>query len=343
MIKDILKEAFILKEKGYYKYAIESFYKALELDNNSVELLLDIADCYYLMNDYERAVGYIEQILEKNPTHIESLKLLKKIFIDKKAWNEAEQTTKNIYCISKNLDDLAEIFRFLNKQKRYSEIFEYNTEEYSDKLYYEMAYAKYKILEFEDAENYINKAIELNAKDDYYLLKGKILFKQNKEDDCIPLLEKLNDGSDNPELLNFLGLIAQYQGEYKKAVNCFLKAIKILPKNHEYYYNCASTYFKMSEKTYAKKYYNLAISLAPDNQNYHFALANLYYSERNFKRAFEELNYDFFEANLLKSIILYDTGYVALAKKALLDLQKENANNPIVIEYLAKIEEDLKI
>ena len=62
MIKDILKEAFILKEKGYYKYAIESFYKALELDNNSVELLLDIADCYYLMKDYERAVGYIEQI-----------------------------------------------------------------------------------------------------------------------------------------------------------------------------------------------------------------------------------------------------------------------------------------
>ena len=45
---------------------------------------------------------------------------------------------------------------------------------------------------------------------------------------------------------------------------------------------------------------------------------NLYYSERNFKRAFEELNYDFFEANLLKSIILYDTGYVALAKKAFL-------------------------
>ena len=33
MIKEILQEGFILKEKGYYKHAIEAFYKALEVDN----------------------------------------------------------------------------------------------------------------------------------------------------------------------------------------------------------------------------------------------------------------------------------------------------------------------
>ena len=67
----------------------------------------------------------------------------------------------------------------------------------------------------------------------------------------------------------------------------FKKAIKLNKASDELYYYCASTYFKMGEILYAKKYYNLAISLNPDNQNYHFALANLYYSEKNYNRAFE--------------------------------------------------------
>ena len=100
MMKELLQEGFILKSKGYYKHAIEAFYKALELDNSSSELLLEIAEVYYLMGDEERTLNYIEQILEHNPTHIESLNLLKKIFVNKKAWAEAEQTAKNIYCIT---------------------------------------------------------------------------------------------------------------------------------------------------------------------------------------------------------------------------------------------------
>ena len=84
MIKTILQEGFVLKSKGYYKHAIEAFYKALELDSTSAELLLEIAELYYLMGDEERALSYIESILDKNPTHIETLVLLKNIFINKK-------------------------------------------------------------------------------------------------------------------------------------------------------------------------------------------------------------------------------------------------------------------
>jgi uncharacterized protein HemY len=61
----------------------------LELDNSSPELMLEIAEVYFLMGDEERTLNYIEQILEKNPTHIDSIKLLKKIFKNKKAWAEA--------------------------------------------------------------------------------------------------------------------------------------------------------------------------------------------------------------------------------------------------------------
>ena len=343
MIKDLLQEGFILKSKGFYKYAIESFYKALEQDNNSSELLLEIADSYYLMKDEERALNYIEQVLEKDPTHVDSLRLLKKIFLDKEAYPEAEQTTKNIYCITKRAKDLAEIFQLLNKQKKHDEIFEYNTEETSsDEIFYEKALAKMFLNDLENAEIFINQALELNSqKTENWILKGKILYKMNRKDECIQILDHVDKSSTNADTLNFLGLIFQYQEDYKKAIKHFQNAIKISPQNDEYYYNCASTFFKMGDTQQAKFYYNRAITLAPENQNYHFALANLYYSEKHYKRALEELNYNFFEARLLKSIILYDSGYLSLAKIELENLAKEQPENELIRKYQNKIKEDL--
>ena len=110
-----------------------------------------------------------------------------------------------------------------------------------------------------------------------------------------------------------------------------------------YYYNLGSIYYKIGDFNLAQKNYNLAITLEPDNSSYHFALANLYYSQKLYKRALEELNGDFFEAKLLKAIILYDTGYLALAKKELLNLEKEQPTNHIVKEYKSKISQELKI
>lgn len=343
MIRDLLKQGFILKERGYYKYAIESFYKALELDNTSVELMLEIAECYYLMGNEEHSLNYIEQVLGDFPTHVGALKLLKSIFVSKKAWDKAEQTAKNIYFISKDLDDLADVFEMLNKQKRYEEVSLYVLEEKSSNLLYEKAYAKLFLNELDDAENIINRIIEENPNSKNYLLKCKILYKMNKKEECVEFFNKINLDETNPDALNFAGLIKQYECDFKKALEYFLQAVKLAPQNDEYYYNCASTYFKLGEIQQAKKYYNLAISLNPENPNYHFALANLYYSEKQYKRAIEELDCDLFEAKLLKSIILYDSGYLAIAKKELENLAQEEPCNELILEYRNKIEEELKI
>lgn len=343
MIKALLQQGFILKEKGYYKRAVEFFYKALEEDNSSVELHLEIAECYYLMKDEERALNYIEQSLEKQPTHIGSLKLLKQIFIDKNALEEAEQTAKNIYCISKEPDDLAEIFKLLNKQQRYSEIFTYQTDENTASLLYEKAFAKFYLKEISEAEKYINQALDLEFDNKKLLLKGKILYLLNRIDECLDIANQMKLPTENPEEYNFVGVIKQCECEFENAISCFKEAIRLDSSNDEYYYNCASTYFKLGDLQQAKKYYNLAISISPENQNYHFALANLYYSEKHYKRAMEELDYDFFEAKLLKAIILYDSGYLAIAKKELDKLAQEQPDNDLIIDYCQKIEEELKI
>lgn len=344
MIKQLLKEGFVLKSKGYYKHAIETFYKALELDNKSSELLLEIAESYYLMHDEERALNYIEQIIEMNPSHIESLKLLKKIFLDKNALEEATQTAQNIYTISQNPDDIAEILRLLNLQKRYAEVLSFNSDFNIISIQYEKAYASLFANEIESAENFINLALSQEPNNSkLQLLKGKILFKQAREDDCAELIKNMNIDYKSPDMLNFIGLVEQQQGNYKKSIEHFLSAINLSSKNDEFYYNCASTYFKMGNILLAKKYYNTAISISPNNPSYHLALANLYYSEKQYRRALEELDFNFYEANLLKALILYDSGYIALAKKGFDMLKAEKDDDFVVNEYLNKIKERLKV
>lgn len=342
MIKNLLQEGFVLKSKGHYKHAIEVFYKALEEDNSSSELLLEIAELYYLMHNEERALNYIEQILNKDPAHIEALKLLKKIFIDKGALEEAEQTAKNIYCISHSSNDLTEIFRLLNKQKKYDEIFEYNVERPDSNIYIEQARSLYFKRDFSGAEILLEKALNLSPdSQEALLLLGEVCYAQNKKDYCAALLDRFTYDEKNPELLNLIGLIKTHTAKYKEAVKNFLDAIKLDRTNSKYYYNLANVYFKQGDYPSAKKYYNLAISLNPENQTFHFALANLYYVEKHYKKALEELTGDSFESRLLKAVILYETGYLALAKKELTLLAEIHAENSIVQEYKSKIDKEL--
>lgn len=344
MIKDLLQEGFVLKNKGHYKHAIEVFYKALELDNTSSELLLEIAELYHLLQNEEKALSYIEQILNKEPTHVKAMRLLKRIFMEKRAYAEAEQAAKNIYCISKDNDDLAEIFKLLNLQHKYDEIFEYKIEQSNLPVKLEQAKAYYLKKEFEKSEKILNDILQTNPKNqEALLLLGKVWYANDKKDLCISLLDKLNMDETNPELLNFFAQTEAYRGNLNKGINYLIQASKLDRSNDGYYFNLANIYYKQGDTYSAKKYYNLALSINPDNPNYHFALANLYYSEKHYKKALEELTEDFFEAKLLKAIILYDTGYLALAQKELKILAKERPENSIIQDYQYRIYEELKL
>lgn len=344
MIKNLLQEGFALKSKGHYKHAIEVFYKALELDNSSTELLLEIAELYYLIGNEERALNNIEQILEVNPAHIDSLKLLKRIFKDKNALAEAEQTAKNIYCISHAQEDLLEILKLLNQQGKYSEVLEFNVENPNVELLLEQARALFYRKKLEQAAKILEEVLQKEKNhQEALLLYGKVLYAMDKKEECVSLIEYMLLDENNHDLLNFVALVKSYTGELKLAEKYLKLAIKCDRSNSEYYFNLGTVYFKSGDTALTKKNFNLAISISPENKNYHFALANLYYSEKHYKKALEELKGDFLEAKLLKAVILYDTGYIALAKKEFMQLEKNHPNNPIVQDYCKRIEEDLRI
>ena len=56
-----ITQSFDLKRQGFYKPAIEMLYKALTIENNNVEILSQLAELYYLLENYQRAINYIEK------------------------------------------------------------------------------------------------------------------------------------------------------------------------------------------------------------------------------------------------------------------------------------------
>ena len=72
-----IKRAFELKSQECYKQAIEMLYKALETENDNIEILYQIAELYYLLYNFDRAEQYLEKVLQMSPEHIRSLKLLR--------------------------------------------------------------------------------------------------------------------------------------------------------------------------------------------------------------------------------------------------------------------------
>ena len=65
-LTDYIKKAFEYKNAGDYKNAMDFFYKALAVENNSVEIMNELASLYSLLCQYDRAISLYEQIIAKD-------------------------------------------------------------------------------------------------------------------------------------------------------------------------------------------------------------------------------------------------------------------------------------
>ena len=71
-----IKRAFELKSQECYKQAIEMLYKALETEPDNIEILFQVGELYFLLHNYDRAIQYLEKVLDPDEKHLPSLNLL---------------------------------------------------------------------------------------------------------------------------------------------------------------------------------------------------------------------------------------------------------------------------
>ena len=129
-ITDYIKEAFEAKDSGDYKVAIDYFYKALAIDCESSEILLELAGLYVLLFQNERAIDLYEQILSKHPDNFAAkysyASLLKKIKNFDKALTYFQDLLKAKYDVVTVATKIIDIYFYNGQYQNLVDIFSNN-------------------------------------------------------------------------------------------------------------------------------------------------------------------------------------------------------------------------
>ena len=286
---NFIKQAFELKEQGYYKPAIEMLYKALDLENDNIEILYSIGELYFLMNNYERAVQYFEKILLKEPNQENTLRLMVKINERQNNLDRALSFAQNLFDNNKNSKNLQILIKILTKLKLFSEIENYAVSEFfNDDVKIECANALYKSGETQHAKIYLEAC---NPNDERaLLLEGKIKFDENDLEKSQEIFNRISSNTQNPEILNFMGLFALENMKFIDAIKYFSMASNLDSNNAKYFYNLGNAYFYNGWSKEAQNAYAKALYLNPQNPDYRYSLAYLYYDTQKYDKAKKEID-----------------------------------------------------
>lgn len=343
-----IKKAFELKEQKCYKQSVELFYKALTIEPDNVELLLQVGELYYLLNNFERAVQYPEQILAQDNENIPALKLMAKIYVKEDKWLSVNEVTENIYKIDPSEENLAELIRVKGKIDLLEEV-----EPYSDKIFDSgkclsiLANEYFNKKDYTKAEELLAKAELINPDDENFrILKGKILFNKNDFIGAKEIFNNLDKNSENPEILNFRGLFDMEECNFLDAVKNFSKAINKDQNNPIYYYNLGNAYFLNGWMKEAESAYQKAIFLAPNNYDYRYSLAYLYFRNNNFEKTKKEIDFilendgSHKHSKVLKALLLLNKKDYLGAEKLLLSCVEKEPDD-FALSSLAKVEVEI--
>lgn len=346
-----LKQAFQFQEEKHYKQAIEALYKALCIEGDNIEILSQIAQLYYLMNNFDRAIEYAEKILEINPEHTETLKILIHINKINKKYAKALTYAELLYKISpdiKNFITYLELLADCNQHNTIIDEIDKSRLKYSDRNSEEIllieGYSRLKLNQIFKAIGIFQDIIKLypqNTDAKFYL--GIIYYQKHQDSEAEKLFNEILDTIQCDKTYNYLGLLKLDQQKIADAINYFQFAIKIEQNIAYYHYNLGTAYSLNGWLTEAEESFKRAIRLEPENIVYNYSLSYLYYERKNYSKAQESienvlsLKPNYTDAIILKSMINAYNGNIITAKNELLKLAETVKDNDLLFYAIAKI------
>ena len=139
---------------GRYKVALDDFKKCIQLKNDYLEAYLEIAWCLYKMSKPQEAIMYANEALKFNSENCSVRYVRGTIFNGMKNFKEAQE-------------DLAKAIQTDNQSDKL----------WSSKVWYQKAWAEFKLKNYKEAQENIQNAIKLAPKTiTYYLLGMDIEF-----------------------------------------------------------------------------------------------------------------------------------------------------------------------
>lgn len=162
-----------------YSEVIYNLNKAISLRDNNGKYFNLLARTHFEIGEYEKASEYMEQALKLNPKDLYMNLNMVCVFMRRYQYTEAVDYLFRM--CSKDLERGTIHKTFLPRKEILSFLMGiFNIYQRQDRIYYIISYYFYGIVEFKPikAITFINKAIEMVDDERYYLLRGKIYFKE---------------------------------------------------------------------------------------------------------------------------------------------------------------------
>ena len=294
-LSNLIKESFNLIDKKDYKSAVELLYpKLVEYDDN-IEIITQIAQCYYCMGEKEQAEEYYEKAFEVNNCSTLVLDPLIDIKIETEKYNEAEKYAQyylscedKIYATQKYLETLTKIKNF-EEMEEFLKSADFNN----------FNSVSYALIANALIEKYDDENPEMLEKAYQYALKSKELDKNNGDAICAiakyyvakkdyenveKTIKEFPPAEKSSDLISMLGYVKYMTGDFEKAVAYYSKALELDDKNEILYLNLTESYMQMGWLKEAEVVVKKGLALYEDSIKLRLSLANIYYMADDFDK-----------------------------------------------------------
>lgn len=338
-LTEYIKKGFSYKNVGDYKSAIDYFYKALAIDNTSVEIMNELAYLYTMLCQYDRAISFYEQVVSKNPQAYDS-KLAYAVLCKKlKNIVKAKELLLEIFNESYELDASSqELFQIMFDEQEYDKIINlYNpvAEQIKSSVSLFMVASAYsKIRNNDKAEEFYNKSYELSEDNvDAGCSLAELLFSKEMYSEAEKLCFSLLKICEDDRIFYLLAEMNYLNKKFDEAIKNYSYAININQKEAVYYYKLGVVYSLKGFMNEAEQSYCKAVTIDAENILYNYTLAYLYYT--NGKNGLAEnlvdfilsIQPDYLSAVSLKALLLLNKNEVAKAKNYVEKLEKSSEND----------------
>lgn len=259
-IDGYLNRAKILKKLNMFKKACTDYNQALKLDEDNIEALDGLADCYFNLGYFIEAKTLYEQISEQCPYDIDV----------------------NIRIIEIN-DKL--ISKYKEKMLQQPD---------DDFIKFDLAKCYFEVNLFDEcisSAKSINS--EFNSLDEVYLIIGKALMKQEKDNEAVDFFSKAlsvayEEGNDTYDILLERGKAYKNLKKYQEAIYDLEKVLKYNDSNETVLHMLAEAYRCRKKYDESICLINKAIQINPDKWQYYSARGLAYYRKNMYREALDD-------------------------------------------------------
>ncbi len=254
-------------------YGEKNYPLALENINQSILLNKDMAKFYQMKGeiyraqfDYTQALIVFNQALKKHSNFIDVHVSIGEIYQVQDQYDEAIRAYKRVFVLDPQKIDI--ILRIV---QCYIPLDELDVAQYNLDIYEK------------SAQEY---SMPLN--DDYFLLRGEILFKLNKYEESITFLQSIRKPTQKS--LKLQGLDYYRLGNYETGVSFFNKLLNIDKEIGEWYFYRGIYYYQKNDLKDAQTQFKHALSLDPGLTKTQYYLGKIYLANGDETAALEAFN-----------------------------------------------------